>query len=94
MNRKPKPVLPPTRHRKRWLAVLLSGASNIGIITPWLIAGGPAGDVHVMFSQMQKIGWLITHTEPDPGLQPPRKFFGLTPEGRSEVMKLLHLEEG
>ncbi len=94
------PHLKLTRHRKRWLAVLLTGASNIDGSTLCRIAGGPARDAYMMLIEMERLGWVTG--EPDPG-RPARfagdpslfrSFYRLTPEGRQAVLRLLGLEDG
>jgi hypothetical protein len=99
-QREPELPLKLTRHRKRWLAVLLIGASNVDGSTLCRVAGGPIGDVYMMLAQMERLGWVTGEPDPyrparfagDPSL--PRSFYRLTPEGRQAVLRFLGLKDG
>jgi hypothetical protein len=99
-KREPELPLKLTRHRKRWLAVLLIGASNVDGSTLCRVAGGPAGDAYMMLAQMERLGWVTG--EPDPGRPArfagdpslPRSFYRLTPEGGRAALRFLGLKDG
>ena len=81
-----------TRTNRRRLLVLLADAANTGLSDVWHLAGGSAGQAHVVLAKLEKAGWVASEREiPEPSGRPRRRFYRLTPEGRAAAMKALNL---
>ena len=84
------------RSHRRVMLVLLTGAGRLSGYPICRAAMTGPGTVYLVLERMEKRGWVAGEWEtpdPLPGDRPRRRFYRLTPEGRSAVMELLGLEE-
>ena len=91
--RKAKPEIKPTRGVRRVLLMLLTGADNIGGTTIMDAAGLSSGTVYPVLGRLSQLGWIghVKEAAPYKDL-PPRRFYSLTPFGRTGAISLLKLE--
>lgn len=83
-----KPPIRNTRRNRGTLLVLLTGASNIGLATVWMLARGST----VTMARLERAGWIAGEWEtPEPDDR--RRFYRLTPYGREQAMAMLGLKD-
>lgn len=90
---KPRPVVRLTRRNRRVLLVLLSGAPDLSGYPICRAAGVPSGTAYYVLWRLEDAGWVTSEWGPvftDDGLR--RRFYRLTPTGRTGAYALLGLE--
>ena len=79
----------PTRRNRRVLTALLTGATNLGGGTIYTLTGGG----YPALAALERAGWVTGEWVDTPdGPSPPRRFYRLTPDGRTQAIALLKLE--
>lgn len=82
-----------SRANRRVLLVLLTGAEHLGGYTVWRLAGGSSGTVQRALWNLKDAGWVETERGGAfAGGAEGRLYYSLSPEGRSDAMRLLGLE--
>jgi DNA-binding PadR family transcriptional regulator len=87
----------PYRHRvprshRRVLLALLSGADNLGGYEIARAAQVGPAKPYTVLPRLEHLGWVTSEQEtPVPANRPRRRFYRLTPGGRTRVMELLGL---
>jgi PadR family transcriptional regulator PadR len=81
----------PTRRTRRVLTALLTGAENIGGSTIWRLTGGSAGGVYVVLDRLECAGWVTSDWEAGKPEGQRRRFYRLTPAGRTAAAEMLRL---
>lgn len=83
------------RKDKRVLAVLLTGAANLGNYTIWSLSGAGAHTT-VLLARLERCGAVTSEWEVVPPTEdrPRRRFYRLTPEGRQWALDVLRLKDG
>lgn len=82
----------PTRGVRRVLLVLLTGADNLSGYPIGRAAAISFASVYNALDRLENAGWITGEFEGQPGARPRRRFYRLTPEGRSLATGLLGLE--
>lgn len=80
------------RGERRVLLVLLTGASRLSGYPISRAAQVGAGHVYVILAGLERRGWATSDWEDGKPEGQRRRFYRLTPEGRTGAMELLGLE--
>lgn len=88
----PRPVVRLTRKNRRVLLVLLSGATNLSGYPICQAAMTGSGTVYYLLWRLEDAGWVTSEEGPVFNGDMRRRFYRLTPAGRSEAYALLGLE--
>ena len=83
----------PSRRERRVLLALLSGASNLSGYPVGHAAQVGSGRVYITLGRLEALGWVTKRAGEDGTSQGERRFYSLTPHGRSQVMRLLGLKD-